>query len=168
MGGLPASSTATGPMPAEPMADFPRRPPSEVEWEDLLVRIELMPRALRFVLEHVDRDQPAVDVVLATLLEREEGARDLLERAAGLEVSVTNASIAMQSIDTQSDKMERFVRCRIRNFAIVQRRGIAVWGWEARADGVSVTIYQLFLNLARGDVAALAALRGAAVGTVAC
>ena len=42
-------------MTPDDLLKLPARPESEVEWEDLLVRLELMPKALRVELEHPGR-----------------------------------------------------------------------------------------------------------------
>ncbi|MEX2584509.1 MAG: hypothetical protein WD766_14670 [Gemmatimonadota bacterium] len=145
------------------LAASARRPESEVEWEDLLVRIEVMPRALRVLLEGVDGSDPTVRALLADLLRREAFASDFLERAAGHPGEP-------QTMPTQEDAVERFVRLRTRNFAMMQRRGIDVWEWEAEiAGGGTASVYQLLSALAAGDVDLLAALRGfSGTGSGAC
>lgn len=152
------------------LLSYPPRPESEFEWEDLLVRLEVMPRALAVSMEDVGYMNPAVDTILADLVDREENARQLLEgAAAAAEGWVAPLSMPSQVVIFQEDNMARFVRLRVRNFAMVQRRGIDVWDWAARLDdGRRATVYQLFGYLAASDVETLAALRGAARGTDAC
>ena len=40
--------------------DLPERPPSEVEWEELLVKLDIAPRALRVAVDDAGGDTPAV------------------------------------------------------------------------------------------------------------
>jgi len=137
-------------------------PDSEVEWEDLLLRIELMQRALRVVLEEVDRESDEVGEVLLALVMRERSVRDFLEAAAGLAEGELNASApgGAPDRDPDLDPLGQFLRLRARNFAMVQRRGVAVWGWSApTTTGDSATPHQVLQLLARADVAALAELR---------
>lgn len=149
---------------------FPTRPQSEFEWEDLLVRIEVMPRALGVSMEEIDAGEPAVDRILTELVGREEASRRMLEDAAALaEGTVASLSAPSQVVTFQEDNLARFVRLRVRNFAMVQRRGIEVWDWTVRLDdGRRATVYQLLGHMAASDVETLAALRGAARGTGAC
>ncbi len=156
--------------PETALLSYPPRPESEFEWEDLLVRIEVMPRALGVAIEEVGDMDPTMEAILAELVNREEIAQGLLEGAAaaaeGWDAPLSEAS---QVVILQEDNLARFVRLRVRNFAMVQRRGINVWDWAARlGDGRRATVYQLFGYLAAGDVETLAALRGAANGTGAC
>ncbi|HLM66422.1 MAG TPA: hypothetical protein VK358_02795, partial [Longimicrobium sp.] len=58
---------------------FPARPPSEVEWEDLLVRVEIAPRALRIAVEDAPGDQPEVADVLRWAVLAEAVLQDTLE-----------------------------------------------------------------------------------------
>jgi hypothetical protein len=146
----------------ESLRRLPERPISEFEWEDLLLRIELMPRALKVVLEQLGEDNDVVRQVLEALVEREEWAARFLEGAA-----VHAAGCAQpfarrgQMVILHEDKLDRFVRFRIRNFAMVQRRGIGVWGWSVEAgDSQPATVFQLFTHLAQSDVNSLSTLRG--------
>jgi hypothetical protein len=143
----------------ESSAGVARRPESEVEWEDLLVRLELMPRALRIILEELDRGREAVAELLDTLSAREAEARAFLESAVlaaeGLSLSPGGAQVAA----VEEDTVDRFVRIRTRNFAIVQRRGIEVWEWEGTGEYAGATVFQLLTGLVRSDVEALATLR---------
>ncbi|MQA90656.1 MAG: hypothetical protein GEU90_10535 [Gemmatimonas sp.] len=134
------------------------RPESEVEWEDLLVRLEVMPRALSLLLEDRDSTGGQSTDLLESLLEAELFTCFFLAQAASLPVTPVgdpaNRSPATDSVD-------RFVRLRARNFAIVQRRGIDVWLWKAEVgDGVSATVYQVLRALAERDSTVLAGVRG--------
>jgi hypothetical protein len=66
----------------------------------------------------------------------------------------------MQVSRRHEDALDRFVRLRARNFAMVQRRGIDIWEWEATTDGRNrASVFQVLSLLAREDVSALAAIR---------
>src|SRR5690606_9470954 len=69
-------------MEAERILAHPPHPPSEVEWEDLLLRLEVMTKAIRIAAEEPTDGVDAPEVVRA-LVGREVAARDFLERAAG-------------------------------------------------------------------------------------
>jgi hypothetical protein len=155
---------------ADDLLSYPARPESEFEWEDLLVRVEVMCRALRVTLEEIGDGEPAVERILAGLAAREEDARRLLEDAAEVAAGRSpSLSAPSQVVSFQEDNLARFLRLRVRNFAMVQRRGIDVWDWTVRLeDGRRATVYQLLGHLAASDVETLAALRGAARGTGAC
>lgn len=149
------------------LAHIPRKPHSEFEWEDLLVRLELMPRALRITLEAIEGDLAGLSDVLNEVAERERVVGRLLEvPAAAAELEVPS----LRPPASTGEVLERFVRLRARNFAMVQRRGLEVWGWEATLeDGSRVTVHQLLAHLVHEDVAALAAIRRlTAAGTGAC
>ncbi len=149
-------------MEAERILAHPPHPPSEVEWEDLLLRLEVMTKAVRIAAEEPADGVDALEVVRA-LVGREIAARDFLERAAG-EPSSAPAEPTPGSGPIQQE-VERFVRLRARNFAMMQRRGIDVWDWRAEvAEGRPATVYQFLTELVHRDVEALARLRGAPAG----
>jgi hypothetical protein len=146
-------------MRAEDILALPPRAPSEVEWEDLLVRLELMPRALSVVTGEIDLRTPAFHAVAAALVERERRVAGYLQRAAGLPAAAPPSEA--QPLNRQADVLDRFVRLRARNFAIVQRRGLDVQEWRVTLEeGGEATVYQVLTCLAGEDVATLAALRG--------
>jgi hypothetical protein len=151
----------------ELLASLPTRPFSEVEWEDLLVRLELMPRALRILLEDRDADDADVARVIHRLASREEAAARYLEAAAGLE---PRGRAEVQDLVLEELALDHFVRVRARNFAMVQRRGVEVWNWSIALDeGDSVTVYQVLARLANADVEALGEIRNrATIGDPAC
>lgn len=145
-------------------AGLPPHPPSVAEWEDLLLRMEIMPRVVRVTLEEV----PSGAVVLATLremVERDALLGGWLHRASGLP---DEAPPAAASGDARA-LAERFASLRARNFAMLQRRGLEVWEWVAEHQGAPVTAYQMVTALVRSDAAALEALReGRRLGQGAC
>ncbi|CAN5800669.1 hypothetical protein BH23GEM6_BH23GEM6_15540 [soil metagenome] len=140
------------------------RPPSEVEWEDLLLRLELMTRALRNALE--DRDLLPVLDVLREMVGRERRVGNWLERHA-IRTSGTGGTENAASLEdgtTWRDPAplaDRFVSLRARNLAMVQRRGLDVWDWHGSfGDEDQVSSFQLLSWLQTRDVEALARLRG--------
>lgn len=141
-----------------------------MEWEDLLVRLELMPKALRVLIEDIDDNAAPVGLLLRDLIAREKFVRNFMERAAAMEMSPSEQDVEAQPARRQRDALDRFVRLRTRNFAMVQRRGIDVWQWEGRTDGEHrATIFQVLTLLAREDVSALAAVRSfATTGVSVC
>ncbi|HEX6925643.1 MAG TPA: hypothetical protein VF167_09435 [Longimicrobiaceae bacterium] len=146
------------PTEIEEARELPTRPDSVAEWEDLLVRLEIAPRAVRVTLEEVeDRTSAARALRSATYREAEVGR--LLEVAADLPRSVGREAGVLAE-DGLSDLSIRFASLRARTFAMVQRRGLEVWEWRAPLpSGFPVTVHQLLLWLAKQDAALLAELR---------
>lgn len=175
---------------ADELRAFPERPESEFEWDDLLLRIEIMSRALRVEMEHAGRAD--VGPILAELTGREGVVRRLLEEVAVSEPIQRDGGESAggrtaEMVEGQSDQrgeatgtgsvpaseieagpegdVNRFVRLRGRNFAMLQRRGIDVWNWRIRsAPAAGATVFQLLSLLAGGDVEILARLRRARAG----
>lgn len=153
----------------EALDEFPQRPESEFEWEDLLLRLEIMPRALRVELERAKKEE--APAILAVLTEREETVQRLLEAVAVAGVapgepgipSGAEASVSASGAGpADGSEVERFVRLRGRNFAMLQRRGIDVWNWKVRIGAAGeATVFQLLSFLAHEDVETLARLRQA-------
>ena len=143
-------------MKSEELCDFTARPPSVGEWEELLVRLEIVPRVVRNALEEWEAGEPTA-AVLRQALDREGEVGRLLETAAG------HSPTAAPSPPASADAVElahRFASLRARTFAMVQRRGLEVWDWEAEVgDGESATVHQLLSWLAARDGEMLAALR---------
>jgi hypothetical protein len=153
-------------MGAEPIAALPALPPSIAEWEDLLVRVELMPRALRSTLEGAPGG-PAVDGLLREMVEREARFGRWLQRLADAAAGVPAAEAAAAALPAAAaaDLPERFGRLRARTFAMVQRRGLEVWRWAGELEGYGApTVFQALTLLVHEDVRALAALRAARGG----
>lgn len=148
------------------------RPASEMEWEDLLVRYEIGPRALRIALDDGDASGPArqrVCDLLRALVFNEMRTAALFEAMrTGLPLPSGPPRIEAMGDDPRA-LHERYAQLRGRNFAAVQRRGLEVWGWEtvAHPHG-SVTAHQLIHAGCALDGETLAgvreALRGARVG----
>jgi hypothetical protein len=161
-------------MDARHVGSLPARPPSVAEWEELLLRMEIMPRALRITLEETGRDPDAAAELLRGVVEREVRVSAWLTAASepaggepgpGPEVGDTGA----QTRDPRW-LAERFASLRARNFAMLQRRGLNVWDWVAPLeDDGTVTAHQVVTALVQLDTAALGTLRGgASLGSGAC
>jgi hypothetical protein len=152
-------------MTASAPARLPSVPPSVAEWEDLLLRMEVMQRVLRNTLEGVpDADAKAAEV-LAALVRREAGMGGWLEAVSG----VPGRSAAERPTESAAADAralaDRFASLRARNFAMLQRRGLEVWRWTAEFDGHGeVSAYQAITWLVAEDVRALAALRERTAG----
>ena len=144
---------------------LPARPPSEVEWEDLLVRVEIAPRALRLAVEDAPAGHPGVLEALGIGVTGEMALQRMLEAIVeGSELPEDFDEAGVSFRDAQ-DLVAEYARLRTRSFVMVQRRGLNVWDWRVRGgpyDGA--TAYQLFSAAARMDGVLLAAVRGAARG----
>ena len=144
------------------------RPPSEVEWEELLVRYEIGPRAFRVALEDADEAtgdtrRRVCDLMRALIFNE-------LWTATAFETMRTGApSPSTPRIETITDEpsalYERYAQLRGRNFAAVQRRGLDVWAWQAdlHPHGL-VSAYQLIQASAALDGETLAGIRAALKG----
>lgn len=112
------------------------RPASEMEWEDLLVRYEIGPRALRIALDDGDASGAArtqVCDLLRALVFNEIWTAALFEAMrTGFPLEAGPPRIETMGDDPRA-LHERYARLRGRNFAAVQRRGLEVWGWETVA-----------------------------------
>jgi hypothetical protein len=161
----------------EAIAGFPAAPPGIAEWEDLLVRLELGPRAVRIALEtipssawiaSVDPQRWNIAMHIAHLARREaevgewlaclRDGRPLPPWAVwpheGIAMDVETGAIARD--------LQLFAERRARNFAVVQRRGLEVWDWRAsHAENGELSVYQLLSALVRHDARHLARLRAA-------
>lgn len=146
---------------------FPERPPSEVEWEELLVRYEIAPRALSVTAADADPERAdGLVMPLGLLVAWETWAAEALAAmrdrrpAEGDGFGVEGAG----GEGGAARLVEAFARLRGRNFAAVQRRGLGVWEWTTEAAGERVTAYQLLLASVEMDATMLAAVRAAAKG----
>lgn len=142
---------------------FPARPPSEVEWEDLLVRVEIAPRALRVAVEDAPRDHPGVTDVLRRGVRAEAALQEMLEAMIDGREARGGEEAGGDLPDDPAALLAEYQRLRLRSFVMVQRRGLNVWDWTVRGGPWNgATAYQLFQAAARQDGDLLAALRGAA------
>ena len=150
-------------MHPEELARFALRPPSEVEWEDLLIRLEIVPRVVRNALEEADAADPRLVELLGTLVEREARVGQWLEGIAAAAVGANSATQTAESTPEDADWLSRrFASLRARTFVMVQRRGLEVWGWAGEVGGdQSATVHQVLSWLAERDGIALLDLRRA-------
>ncbi len=145
----------------ESIAGVPPHPPSIAEWEDLLVRLEIAPRALRVTLEDASPDDAEVRALVAAAAAREAVRQRAMEALqAGAPLPLDDAPEAPGGPDDVPSLAERFRSLRMRTFAMAQRRGVDVWAWQSSDEaGRTLTVYQLFTRMVRDDGALLAALR---------
>jgi hypothetical protein len=142
---------------------YPERPPSEVEWEELLVRLEIAPRALRIAVEEAPAGHPAVREALTAGLVGEVLVQSAIEAmAAGRE---PETGLGVEAGGSDAELLSRFAGLRARTFAMVQRRGLNVWEWTAPGTlWPGATAYQVLLAAMHTDAMLLDAVRGAGRG----
>lgn len=160
------------PTDAAGYASFPARPPDVPEWEDLLYRMELVPRGVRNAVDDAPPPGAALLPALDALVAREAWLGEALDALREGRPLPPRPDAPPPDVLTGASAVERawdFARLRARAFARVQRRGLEVWSWAAPGpDGGAVTAYRLLLAVAREDGAAMAALRAAAREAGAC
>lgn len=142
------------------------RPPSIAEWEEVLIRVEIAPRALRVAADDAG-DGPAVRAVLAAAAAAESAFDDVIAAMRDeAEVPASSVDPGASGDGEEGDAgalVDRFSQRRSRIFAQVQRRGLYVWDWSAGLPGGGrLTCYQLMAGMARHDGEVLAAVRAAA------
>lgn len=145
-------------------AAFPALPPSVAEWEDLLIRMEIMQRVLRNTLESVPRDDRQAARVLEELLRRETQVGKWLEVVSAgperFDLKPGQGPAQQPSSADLQTLADCFVSVRARNFAMLQRRGLEVWRWTGEYAGYGqVSAFQVITWLVAEDVRCLAALR---------
>ena len=138
---------------------LPERPPSEVEWEDLLVKLDIAPRAVRAAVEDAGPGA-AVLSVLTDAVAREAWFAEALARLSAGETLPAENAPGERDDASAAVLLETLDRARGRNFAQVQRRGLGVWDWRApTAGGGEMTGYQLLQHMQRFDGETIARLR---------
>jgi hypothetical protein len=147
---------------------LPHRPESVGEWEDLLVRLEIVPRVVRNTVDEGASGDDAVRL-LRTATEREAEVGRWLEAASGLDEPGRPPFDSGIAADATALAL-RFASLRARTFAMVQRRGLEVWDWSAPlGDGGSATVHQVLVWLSGRDAELLTGLRATALAArVAC
>jgi hypothetical protein len=145
--------------------DAEARPPSIAEWEDVLIRVEIAPRALRVAADDAG-DGPAVRAVLARAAAAEAAFDDVIAAMRdGTEVPAAAVEPGAGAEGEEGDAaalVDRYAQRRGRIFAQVQRRGLYVWDWASPLPGGgTLTCYQLMTGMARHDGETLAAVRAA-------
>lgn len=151
------------------MLDFSRHPalpPSVGVWEDLLVRYEIAPRALRLAVADAAPEHAAgVMMPLGMLLSAELMAAGALKamREGG---TITGDGFGVEDAGAAGAEglVAEYTTLRARNFAAVQRRGVDVWEWSARWGDGTVTPFRLLSAAVAFDGAMLDAVRAAARG----
>jgi hypothetical protein len=138
----------------------PAAPPSEVEWEELLLRVDVAPRALRVAVEDAAGGRGALAPLRAAVLEEALLGALLAAMAQGLEAP---CEVRLDALEADlAGLSHRFAALRARTFAMVQRRGLGVWEWRLRGGPwEGATAYQLLRAAAARDARMLAAVRGA-------
>ena len=146
---------------------LPARPPSEVEWEDLLVRLEIMPRALRVAIEDAPAGHSGVVDALRTGVAAEAALQQMLEAMVDGRELPADSGFGVEGMrgDAQA-LLAEYARLRTRSFVMVQRRGLNVWDWTVRGGACpGATAYQLFQAAAVRDGEILSAVRETARGS---
>lgn len=146
---------------------FSARPPSEVEWEDLLLRMEIAPRALGLAVEDAGpRGAPMLPELKAAVLGDEWLGQAIEALREGR--SFRRGGDFLLQLPNEHDVGRRYLGAfasrRARNFSMLQRRGINVWDWSAEIDGEPVTMFQLLSAVVDADGERLARVRQAGRG----
>lgn len=139
----------------EGVVGYPERPESEVEWEDLLLRLEIAPRVARNEVEDPGDAGLAAQALAEAVLREAEVGR-LLEAAAGLP---GGGGAGMGESGDAVALVHRFASLRARTFAMVQRRGLEVWEWRVRSEAGEGSVHQILRWLVDQDGELLARLR---------
>lgn len=149
------------------LRETPEVPASEVEWEALLERLEVGPRAIRLAVEDAGTVGDALHLIVGRAVGREQLAKETLEQLRGgsllrqFNPNLLHSPIVAEGM-TVTDLLDLFTGLRTQNFAQVQRRGIEVWEWRAsRANGVWLTSYRLLTLMAHLDGETIAAVHRA-------
>lgn len=140
---------------------LPARPPSEVEWEELLVRLEIAPRALRIAVDEAPAGHPAVREALLDGVAAETALQAAVEAMVDGRAAPEGMGIERAGADA-AHLLGRFAQLRARTFAMVQRRGLNVWEWTSQGGTwPGATAWQLLQAAARTDGRLLDAVRRA-------
>ena len=145
---------------------FPERPPSEVEWEELLARLDLAPRAFHLAADDAAGNPRVAHVLFSAFALEHWFSAALKELQAGgmipLDFGFTPGSGGAAAA---REVLDAFSALRARNFAALQRRGIGVWDWSAATkEGGRVTTFQAASAVVEMDGRHLAVLRGDVAG----
>jgi hypothetical protein len=141
--------------------DAPPHPAHVADWEDLLVRLEIAPRALRVTLEDAPADDPEVRELVARAAAAERVFQRMMEAMqTGAPLPDAAPATSPEDGDDARTLAETYTSVRMRTFAMAQRRGVDVWAWQSPdAGGRTLTVYQLFNRMVGEDARLLAALR---------
>lgn len=155
------------------LSRVPAQPPSIAEWEDLLVRLDIAPRAVRVAVDDIAHPGEEVLRVLQLAAAREVWYSAVIEnlrlgQSFSLNVGfgpITFGEEGKEREGSALDLCRAFEATRTRNFAQVQRRGVEVWKWEAPVTGGrTMTVYQMLTMVAQADAETLAMIRAAGRG----
>lgn len=150
-------------MRPDALAGVPAEPPGIAEWEELLVRVELAPRALRAALEEAGEHAAAVRERLVRVVQDEIRWGEMmnaLRRGDPVPTRSADAPPLPSHVRAPDDLLRSATELRGRTSAQVQRRGLEVWRWRApTSDGEPCSAYRLLTAMVRGDARHLAALR---------
>jgi hypothetical protein len=151
------------PVLPDDLARFAPRPASEVEWEDLLIRLEIVPRVVRHEMEGADPAEPGLVALLGEVVRREARVGAWLETLAAAAAGAGAPAAPREERESDAEWLShRFASLRARTFVMVQRRGLEVWGWAGEVEpGRTATVHQLLSWLAEQDGRALFDLRRA-------
>jgi hypothetical protein len=148
---------------ASEIAALPPEPPSEVEWEELLVRVEVAPRALRLAVDDAPHARAGVRETLRQAFLWEARLQTSLASMAGVPAPAEPAETEAGVETDPADAVREIGRLRARSFAMVQRRGLGVWRWRASGGPFAgATAYQLLAATVQHDRRTLDAVRAAA------
>jgi hypothetical protein len=159
-------------MAANPFANFRARPLEVGEWEDLLLRFELGPRAIRIALDDHSGAPETLLACCARLVSAELRCSRALEamQKGGTVPPGPDAPAEPGSAGAMLKRLvEIYAAARARNFAALQRRGLEVWDWTAPLEeGGEVTAAQLVRYGLQVDGDVLGEVRSAGRGVAAC
>jgi hypothetical protein len=150
---------------------FLARPSDVGEWEDVLVRLELGPRALRIALEDRRGSDGHLLGRFAWLASVEQRATEALEamRQGGVVPQRGGEMVDPPAPDALWRLFATYAAARAANFAALQRRGLGVWEWCATLEhGGEVTAHQLVRWLLEVDSRVLAEVRAAPREAASC
>ena len=135
-----------------------------MEWEELLARLEVAPRAFRLAAEDAADPGAAAGVLLLALFGEEWLARALeAVRTGGRVPAGMSAAVGTppEGGDPVRALLDEIAARRARSFAALQRRGIETWEWAGTTeDGRPVTAHQVAAAAVALDGERLALLRG--------
>lgn len=142
------------------------RPASIAEWEDLLVRVEIAPRAFRSLLDDPAAERREVRECLAEAVARERAWARALEALRGgepLRGELGRPAEGGTGHESSSVELAHALeRLRTRNFVMAQRRGLDVWEWTSTdSAGVRFTVFQILARMVADDGERLARIRRA-------
>ncbi len=156
---------------SNPFGPYPQRPPHIADWEELLLRYELTPRAMSNALELSPGDGSPNDLIAEYLGRIVAAERAALDWFAALRDGdeITAQWQPAKETGVADTLLAEFASLRARNFAGLQRRGIEVWDWAAKHSAYGeVTAFQFLSAIIARDAREMQAIRDAARTDVVC